>query len=501
MRGIAFDSMIASFVIDSGARSHGLDYLAEHYLGHRNVKITELIGEGRKQKRMDEVPLAAITPYACEDADVALRLAESLAPLIEEEGFQELFTTIEMPLVDVLVEMEFAGIRLDVKLLDDLSQVYALRLAEYETKIHELAGHSFNVGSPRQLATVLFDELKLPVIKKTKTGFSTDVEVLEQLADLHELPRTVMAQRHLAKLKSTYIDALPTMVNPETGRIHTSFNQVVAVTGRLSSADPNLQNIPIRTAEGREIRQAFVPRSGWQLVMADYSQVELRVLAHFSGDPSLIESFENNEDIHSRVAAEVFHIPLADVTADQRRRAKAVNFGVIYGQSAFGLAKALQISNDEAAAFIDAYFERYQGIVRFMEQILDECNRNQFVTTMFGRRRRIEGVRASHKRSTRQRNLPERTAINSVIQGTAADLVKKAMISIHAHLQAESWQSQMLLQIHDELVFEAPPDEVDPLCQVVRQEMEGVARLEVPLDVDIQTGNSWADDEESFEST
>jgi DNA polymerase-1 len=299
----------------------------------------------------------------------------------------------------------------------------------------------------------------------------------------------------LAKLKATYMDALPTMIYPATGRVHTSFNQVVAVTGRLSSADPNLQNIPIRTPEGRQIRAAFVPQPGWQLVMADYSQVELRVLAHFSRDPSLLDAFQQDEDIHARVAAEVFHLPLPEVTSEQRRRAKAVNFGVIYGQSAFGLAKALGITQEEAAAFIDAYFARYQGILTFMEQVLDECQRQRFVTTMLGRRRRIVGVRPAEQRSARQRNLPERTAINSVIQGTAADLIKMAMIAIHRRIGREGGQARMLLQIHDELMFEVPRAEQAALVTLVRTEMEHVAPLQVPLRVDIQVGGSWADAE------
>lgn len=493
LRGISFDSMVASFLLDSGARSHGLDYLASRYLQHSTIKIQQLIGTGRNQKRMDEVAVEAVTTYACEDADVAYRLATVMSPLLSEGELMDLLAGIEVPLIEVLARMEFVGIRLDAELLQRLSQEYGRRLAELETAIYDLAGHEFNIASPRQLATVLFEELKLPVVKKTKTGNSTDVEVLEQLAPQHELPRAIIKHRHLAKLKSTYIDALPAMINPETGRIHTSFNQVVAVTGRLSSAEPNLQNIPIRTSEGREIRAAFIPEPGWRLVMADYSQIELRVLAHFSGDASLLDSFQRDEDIHARVAAEVFHVPLNEVSSEQRRRAKAVNFGVIYGQSAFGLAKALGIAKDEAAAFIDAYFERYQGILAFMEQILDECQQRRFVTTMFGRRRRIEGVRPAAQRSARQRNLPERTAINSVIQGTAADLIKKAMIGIHHRISREGWRSQMLLQIHDELLFEVPPEEEAAFVELVREEMEQVASLKVPLRVDIQVGASWAE--------
>jgi DNA polymerase-1 len=341
------------------------------------------------------------------------------------------------------------------------------------------------------LQQILFEEHKLPVLKKTKSGGSTDVEVLEELARLHPLPAKIIEYRQYAKLKNTYVDALPQLVHPQTGRVHASFNQVVAATGRLSSSDPNLQNIPVRSGSGREIRAAFLPgHEGWKLLAADYSQIELRVLAHFSQDATLCEAFARDEDIHARVASEVYHVPLDGVTAEMRRSAKAVNFGVIYGQSPFGLAKQLDIDQAQAAAFIDAYFDRYRGVEEFLAGILEECPRTGYVSTILGRRRAIRGIRSG---VSRQRNLPERTAINTVIQGSAADLIKLAMIKIHRRLREEKLSARMLLQIHDELVFEVPPNELAHVAQLVSDEMSGVLDLTVPLKVDLKSGDNWAD--------
>jgi DNA polymerase-1 len=396
-----------------------------------------------------------------------------------------------MPLVDVLVELESNGIKIDTELLHKLSAEYGEVLQRVEREIYELAGREFNIGSPKQLGEVLFDEHKLPMLKRNKSGGSTDADVLEELARQHPLPAKILEYRQYAKLKSTYVDALPQLVHPETGRVHASFNQVVAATGRLSSHDPNLQNIPVRSQRGREIRAAFLPgEPGWKLLAADYSQIELRVLAHYSNDKTLCESFHNDEDIHARVASEVYGVPLTDVTADQRRGAKAVNFGVIYGQSPFGLAKALDIDKSEAAAFIDAYFARYRGVDEFLTQILEECAKAGYVSTILGRRRAIRGIR---RVTSRQRNLPERTAINTVIQGSAADLIKLAMIAIHRRLRAERWRARMLLQIHDELVFEVPAEELDALGEMVSREMAGVMPLAIPLKVDLKSGDNWAD--------
>jgi DNA polymerase-1 len=500
LRGAAFDTMVASYLLDAGERNHNLDELAERYLNYKTTKIEALIGSGKTQRRMDEVPIAQITQYAAEDADVALRLVPPLEQKLKDTSLDTLFKTLEVPLIDVLVELEYNGMRIDAARLEALSREYGERLLKLEGEIYEAAGRQFNIGSPKQLQEILFVEHKLPVIKRTKTGPSTDVDVLEELARLHPLPAKIIEYRQYAKLKSTYVDALPTMIHPQTGRIHTSFNQTVAATGRLSSSDPNLQNIPIRTTESREIRSAFLPEEGWTLLACDYSQIELRVLAHFSGDEALRESFENNEDIHARVASQVFGVPLDQVTSQQRRVAKAVNFGVIYGQSPFGLSKALDISQEEAATFIDNYFAGYPGVSKFLGQILWDAREKEYVTTIRGRRRAINGVRDPGRadgeiadRFSRSRNLAERTAINTVIQGSAADIIKLAMLAIHDRLRREKRRARMLLQIHDELVFEVPPEELDEVTELVIEEMAQAEDLTVPLAVDVKTGQTWAD--------
>jgi DNA polymerase-1 len=503
LAGTAFDTMVASYLLDAGARNHNLDDLALDYLGHETIKITELIGTGKNQKRMDEVPVRRVADYAGEDALLPMRLGPILAKKLQENQLDELFTRVELPLIDVLVQMEYDGVKIDVARLAELSRQYGQRLKELEAEIYALAGHGFNIASPKQLQEVLFKELKLPALKKTpKTGPSTDAEVLEGLARLHPLPAKLLEYRQYAKLKSTYVDALPELVHPETGRVHASFNQVVTATGRLSSSDPNLQNIPVRTEIGREIRSAFVPgEEGWTLLCADYSQIELRILAHFCGDERLSAAFARDEDIHARVASQVNNVPLEDVTPEMRREAKAVNFGVIYGQSAFGLARALGIDQDAAARFIDSYFEGYPRIEEFLAQILAECHKNGYVKTILGRQRIIQGVRANGGRldpisgssSKHQRNLAERAAINTVIQGSAADLIKLAMIAIHRRIMHEAFPARMLLQIHDELIFEVPSQSLSRLVQLVSEEMTGVWTLKVPLKVDLKTGPNWAD--------
>ena len=490
LRGVTFDTLLAAYLLDAGERNHNLDELALRHLGHANIKIESLIGTGKQQKTMDQVPVADVTNYAAEDADVALRLVEVLEPKLHATGdLERLFCEVEVPLVEVLADMEWRGIRVDVARLGELSARYAEEMARIEREIYALAGREFNIASPKQLATVLFEELKLPVIAKTKTGPSTDADVLDELASLHALPAKIVEYRQYAKLKGTYVDALPQLVNPRTGRVHCSLHQAVAATGRLSSSDPNLQNIPIRTATGREIRSAFLPgRDDWLLLSADYSQIELRVLAHYSEDAGMLTAFAAGEDIHTRVAAEVYGVAQAEVTREQRRAAKAVNFGIVYGQSPFGLAKSLGISQDEAAEFIDRYFARYAGVERFMSGVLVDCARDGYVSTILGRRRAIRGVRVG---AGRQRNLAERTAINTVIQGSAADLIKLAMIGVHRRLRAELPEARMLLQIHDELLFETPPEHREALTQLVRDEMSGVLTLRVPLQVDVKTGRNW----------
>jgi DNA polymerase-1 len=491
LAGVAFDTMVASYLIDAGEYNHSLDEIGRRYLGQGKTNIRELIGSGKKQKRMDEVPIADVAHYAGNDVMLPVRLRPILAERLVQDGLDKLFYDVEMPLVEVLVEIESNGIKVDCQRLAELSGQFGKELDRLEDEIYALAGHPFNIASPKQLQQILFDDLKLPVVSKTKTGASTDADVLETLALRHPLPAKILEYRQYAKLKSTYVDALPTMVHPETQRIHASFHQAVTATGRLSSSDPNLQNIPIRTEAGRAIRSAFVPgHEGWLLLAADYSQIELRVLAHFSEDVSLCEAFARDEDIHSRVASQLNGVPLADVTESMRRQAKTVNFGVLYGQSPFGLAKQLSIPKEEASRFIDAYFAGYPGVDRFLDSILEECRRKGYVSTILGRRRSIHGIRPD---SGRQKNLPERTAINTVVQGSAADLIKLAMISIHPRLRREGLSANMLLQIHDELVFETPASELPRLAALVSEEMSGAQRLRVPLKVDLKVGPNWAD--------
>ena len=493
LAGVQFDTMVASYLLEAGERVHNLDELARRHLGHENITIDSLIGTGKNQKRMDEVSTALVGPYAAEDADVAWRLRPILAPQLQAAELTELFETLELPLIEVLVEMEHNGIRVDVQRLKQLSDQYGQRLTTLEAEIYALAGHPFNIASPKQLATVLFEEQGLPVITRNKTGPSTDADVLEELARKHPLPAKIIEYRQFAKLKNTYVDALPTLVNPRTGRVHCSFNQVVAATGRLSSSDPNLQNIPVRHETGREIRSAFLPgRDDWLLLAADYSQIELRVLAHFCEDETLCRAFAADEDIHTLVASQVYGVPQAEVTREMRRAAKAVNFGIIYGQSSFGLAKALDIEQEQAAEFIDAYFSRYPGVDKFLSKILEDCLAKGYVKTILGRRRAIRGIRPG---AGRQRNLPERTAINTVVQGSAADLIKQAMVALHRRLRGEALAARLLLQIHDELIFEVPPEDRDHLARLVVEEMEGVMRLRVPLKVDVKTGRNWAETE------
>lgn len=488
---IGFDPMIGDYLLDAGARSHSLDTLARRYLNHEMIPITDLIGKGKEQKRMFEVEVERVAEYAAEDADVAWQLSGLIANRLREEQLWDLYWDLERPLIAVLGDMEFNGIRVDVDELKRQSIDITQRLDLLVAEIYAIAGHEFNIGSPKQLQQVLFDELKLPVVKRTKTGPSTDVEVLEKLAHRHELPAKIIEHRTLAKLKGTYVDALPQLVNPKTGNIHTSFSQVVAATGRLSSSDPNLQNIPIRTEQGRRIRRAFVPSEpGWVLLSADYSQIELRMLAHFSGDEALIEAFREGRDIHATVAADIFRVPLDAVTADMRRIAKTVNFGVIYGQSPYGLSAVLGIPQDQAATFIDEYLARYTGVAKFIRNTLARVRNLGYASTILGRRRDVTGIRPE---PGMQLTMPERTAFNAVIQGSAADLIKKAMINIHARLRQGRQPARMLLQIHDELVFETPAGRAGELTDLVRGEMQNALQLSVPLLVDVGIGPTWLD--------
>ncbi len=495
VQGIAGDSMIASYLLNAGERQHNLDDLSIRYLNHQPISIESLIGKGKDARRMDAVDTAQVAEYAAEDADIAWRLCERLEPELAAHQLTELYRDIEIPLIAVLGEMEYQGIKLDVPLLKGLSLEFAEQIAQLQKQIHDLAGHSFNIDSPKQLRTVLFEEMELPKQRKTAVSgdASTAQEVLEDLAAAgHDMPKLIMAYRQLVKLKGTYIDALPELVNPATGRLHCSFNQAVAATGRLSCSDPNLQNIPMRTEQGQQIRKAFIPGSPEQvLLMADYSQIELRVLAHCSEDAAMIQAFESNQDIHNLVAAQIFNVSVDQVSDAQRRMAKTVNFGVIYGLSAFGLAKRLGISQEEAAAFIDAYFARYPGVAEFQEKTLDETRKKGYVTTILGRRRSIQGVRP--RSSHRHRNQPEREALNTVIQGSAADLMKKAMLLVHRRLQHDKLPASMLLQIHDELVLEVEQTAQKEVARLVEQEMLHALPMRVPLQVDLAVGPNWLD--------
>jgi DNA polymerase-1 len=494
VRGVAGDSMVADYLLHSGERGHNLEELALRYFNHRVIPITDLIGKKAKNKpqlRMDEVATARVAEYSGEDADVAWRLCGRLEPELAACGLATLYQDLEIPLVGVLAELEYNGVRLDVPLLRRISDEMADQLEAIEQEIYDLAGRRFNIASLPQLRQVLFDELKLPVQRKTGiTGAaSTDQDTLEKLAPKHPLPRKILEHRSIAKLKGTYVDALPALVNPDTGRVHASFNQTVAATGRLSSSDPNLQNIPIRSELGGQIRQAFIPEEGWVLLTADYSQIELRLLAHFSGDEELRRAFAEKRDIHSAVAAQVFGVAEADVTPAMRRMAKTVNFGVIYGMSAHGLAQRLEISREEAGQFIDAYFARYPKVLEYQKRLLEKCIKTGFVCTILGRRRAITGIRPDS--TYQQRNQPEREAINMEIQGSAADLIKLAMLGIYRRLNTEKLRARLLLQIHDELVLETPPDELPTVAQLVREEMLNALPLEVPLDVDVAAGPDW----------
>ncbi|HEY7327657.1 MAG TPA: DNA polymerase I [Gemmataceae bacterium] len=510
--GVAGDSMVADYLLHAGERSHGLDELSRRYLNHQVIPITDLIGKkSRKtpQLSMDQVATERVAVYSGEDADVAWRLCELLETQLEQPEAQargslrKLYEDVEVPLIEVLAELEYNGIRLDIPLLQRLSTEMGQQLAAIEKEIYDLAGHTFNIGSLVQLRKVLFEELKLPVQGRTGiTGAaSTDQETLEKLAALDHpgaaLPRKILQHRRIAKLKSTYVDALPQMVNPNTGRVHTAFNQTVAATGRLSSSDPNLQNIPVRREEGQQIRQAFLPEEGWLLLTADYSQIELRLLAHFCGDEELRRAFAEERDIHTTVAAQIFGVPEEAVNADQRRMAKTVNFGVIYGMSPSGLAQRLEMSRDEATKFIASYFARYPKVQEYQDRLLKDCRANGYVSTILGRRRQFdpEAIRANS--TYQQRNTAEREAINMEVQGSAADVIKLAMLNVYRRLQREKRQARLLLQIHDELVFETPPGELNALAELVRQEMttpvETALGLQVQLRVDLAYGPNWLD--------
>ncbi|NIS71865.1 MAG: DNA polymerase I, partial [Proteobacteria bacterium] len=472
------DVMVASYLLNPTRHDHGLGTLAEEYLDYRMISRKELAGGGQRGLSLEELGIEQISQTACEASDVIYQLSHILGSKMEEAGFLELYREIELPLIPVLSDMEINGVKVDTGLLASLSRQFEASLNQLMKEIYELAGESFNINSPKQLGDILFNKLKLPPIKKTKTSFSTDEEVLRKLAVTHPLPDKIIQFRGLFKLKSTYVDALPALANKETGRIHTSFNQTVTATGRLSSSEPNLQNIPIRTEEGRRIRNAFIPEKGLSILSADYSQIELRILAHISRDSTLTAAFQKGEDVHRRTAAEIFGVPPERVDDLMRREAKVINFGVIYGMSAYGLAKELGIDTKVAQAYIEEYFLKHGGVKSFIDSIIQEAQQKGYVTTLFNRRRYLPEIN-SPNRPLRQ--FAERTAINTPIQGTAADLIKIAMIRIHRRLRDEGFSTQMILQVHDELVFEALDRELDTVSELIRKEMEGVMEMSVPL--------------------
>jgi len=490
LQGPLFDTMVAHYLV-APEGEHNLDALARKYLSYRTIPITDLIGTGKQQRSMRDVPIDEVGPYACEDADISLRLADLLHDELEENGLLEIAEKIEFPLIYVLAEMEQTGIRVDVSVLDEISEQLAAELQRLEAAIYQEAGETFNIGSTQQLGTILFEKLGLRVVAKTSTGQpSTKESVLQALATEHPLPGLLLDWRKLSKLKSTYVDTLGDLVHPETRRIHTDFNQAVAATGRLSSSNPNLQNIPVRTEVGREIRKAFVAREGWTLLAADYVQIELRILASMSGDEALTQDFIDGKDIHTATAARVFHIPPDAVDRDQRRKAKEVNYGIPYGVSPWGLAQRLRCSVQEAQELIEQYQRTYPDVSRYLVEQVEKARAQGYVETLLGRRRYVPTINA---RNRIERSFAERVAVNMPIQGTQADMIKIAMVNIRRRMKAEQRRSRMLLQVHDELIFEVPPEEEQAMRALVEEEMVNALPLSVPIEVDVDTGGNWLD--------
>ena len=488
VRGISFDTMLASYLLNPNKSTHNLTDAAMEHLGIKKLSFSDVAGKGVKD--FSEVPVEDASAYSGEDAAVTLKLKNHFTPLMEKEGLTDLFQRLEMPLIEVLADMEMAGVKVDVYLMAAFSKNLEKELASIEQRIYFIAGEEFNINSPKQLQEVLFEKLGLRPTKKTKTGYSTNIDVLEELALVHELPREIIEYRGLSKLKSTYVDALPRLVNNKTGRIHTSFNQTITATGRLSSSDPNLQNIPIRGEWGKRIREAFIAEEGHLLLSSDYSQIELRVLAHLSQDEGFIEVFNQDGDIHTRTACELFGMSPESVTPEMRRSAKTVNFGIVYGISPYGLGRQLGIPADEARYYIDTYFARHSGIKNYMDTLIKEAEERGYVSTLYNRKRAIPELKSSNRNI---RQLGERLAINSPVQGSAADIIKVSMINIWKRLGKEGFRTRMLLQVHDELLFEVPEEEKDTVMQLVKQEMESAIRLRVPLRVDMGIGRNWGE--------
>jgi len=491
LKGIDFDTMIASYLLNPSEHQHNLGYLALKYLDYKMIPISDLIGTGKKQKSFASVKVPDACEYSCEDVDYTLRLKEIFQPELKEKALEKLFYEVELPLVEVLAEMELVGVCVDMDYLKNMSRSVQEDLNRLIGEIYALAGREFNINSTQQLSQVLFDHLKLPPMRKTekKAALSTDFGVLEELAKIHPLPKLLLDYRQLSKLKSTYIDALPELISKKTGRIHTSFNQTVTATGRLSSSDPNLQNIPIRTELGKKIRKAFIPQSKDFLILScDYSQIEPRILAHFSEDKTLMTSFINDEDIHQRTASEVFGVPLSKVTPEQRRLAKTTNFSIMYGVSAYGLSQSTDMTPQEAQAFIDVYFKRYPKVKKYLEESINKAREMGYALTLFGRRRFIPEIESSNRR---KREFAERVAINTPIQGSAADLIKIVMIEIFKKLKKRKTKTEMILQVHDELVFEVFKEELNWVKEMVKDKMENTVKLKVPIKVDMKVGENW----------
>jgi len=488
LKGITGDTMIASYLLNPSRHNHSLEDIALESFDHKMTTYKELVGTGKKELSFDQVELDKAKTYACDRAHLTLKSTKLLLAQLSREGFDQLFNHVELPLVNVLASMETHGVKIDTDSLKSISREFETILNTSSENIYQLAGETFNINSPQQLGKILFEKLHLPGAKKTKTGYATDVDVLTKLAQTHPLPAEILAYRSISKLKSTYVDALPHLVNPATGRIHTSYNQTVTATGRLSSSNPNLQNIPIRSSEGRKIRAAFIAEKGCSILSADYSQIELRILAHLSQDQLFVEAFRQNEDIHTRTAAEIFGLMPNLITQQMRREAKVINFGIIYGMSSYGLAKELGISPKAAGAFIDNYFRKYRGVKTYIDSMLEEAKKKKYVTTLMNRRRYVPEITSKNMAA---RQFAERTAMNAPIQGTASDLIKSAMITINNRIRLDSLKTKMIIQIHDELVFEVPEKELELVRHLVKEEMENVVELTVPLEVEIHWGKTW----------
>jgi DNA polymerase-1 len=490
LAGIRHDSMLQSYVLDSTASRHDMDTLALKLLDYRTIHYEDVAGKGAKQVCFDQVPVETAAGYAAEDADITLQLHNKQWPaLLAQDGLKQLYEQMEIPLITILSNMERTGVLIDANMLASQGTELSLRMAEIDAEAQRLAGETFNISSPRQIQTILYEKMGLPVLEKTPTGQpSTAESVLQELAAEHPLPRLILEYRSMSKLKSTYTDRLPLQINKGTGRVHTSYHQAVASTGRLSSSDPNLQNIPIRTAEGRKIRQAFIAPPDWVLVAADYSQIELRIMAHLSGDQALLAAFKRNEDIHKATAAEIFGLDSDSVSTEQRRAAKAINFGLIYGMSAFGLARQLGIDRDKARVWVERYFERYPAVKEYMDRTRAQAKQDGYVETVFRRRLYLPEI---NSRNAARRQYAERTAINAPMQGTAADLIKRAMIDIDRQLLSGSDNIRMIMQVHDELVFEIKEDQADSLVPEIRKIMSSVPELDVPVLVEIGKGLNW----------